>query len=137
MAGTLNNATLIGYLGQDPEVRSTNGGKKVASFSLATSVSWTDKRSGERRQRTEWHRIVVFDEQLVGLSERFLQKGSRVYLEGALQTRKWSDSNGQERFTTEVVLQQFKAMILLLDNKPDQDDDYDGASTDLNDEQPT
>ena len=137
MAGTLNNATLIGYLGQDPEVRSTNGGKKVASFSLATSDSWTDKRSGERRQRTEWHRIVVFDEQLVGLSERFLQKGSRVYLEGALQTRKWSDSNGQERFTTEVVLQQFKAMILLLDNKPDQDDDYDGASTDLNDEQPT
>lgn len=137
MAGTLNNATLIGYLGQDPEVRSTNGGKKVASFSLATSDSWTDKRSGERRQRTEWHRIVVFDEQLVGLSERFLQKGSRVYLEGALQTRKWSDSNGQERFTTEVVLQQFKATILLLDNKPDQDDDYDGASTDLNDEQPT
>ena len=137
MAGTLNNATLIGYLGQDPEVGSTNGGKKVASFSLATSDSWTDKRSGERRQRTEWHRIVVFDEQLVGLSERFLQKGSRVYLEGALQTRKWSDSNGQERFTTEVVLQQFKATILLLDNKPDQDDDYDGASTDLNDEQPT
>lgn len=137
MAGTLNNATLIGYLGQDPEVRSTNGGKKVASFSLATSDSWTDKRSGERRQRTEWHRIVVFDEQLVGLSERFLQKGSRVYLEGALQTRKWSDSNGQERFTTEVVLQQFKATILLLDNKPDQDDDYDGASTDLNDEHPT
>lgn len=137
MAGTLNNATLIGYLGQDPEVRSTAGGKKVASFSLATSDSWTDKRSGERRQRTEWHRIVVFDEQLVGLSERFLQKGSRVYLEGALQTRKWSDSNGQERFTTEIVLQQFKATILLLDNKPDQDDGYDGASTDLDDEHPT
>lgn len=117
MAGSVNKVILVGNIGKDPEIRQTNDGKKVASFSLATSESWKDRMSGERRERTEWHRVVIFNDRLVDVTERFLKKGSKIYLEGALQTRKWTDNNGQERYTTEVVLQQFRGELTMLDGR--------------------
>lgn len=119
MAGSVNKATLVGCLGKDPEVRTTQGGQKVVSFSLATSDTWNDRQSGERRERTEWHRVVVFNEHLADVAERFLRKGRKVYLEGTLRTRKWTDQSGQERYTTEVVLEKFRGELVLLDNKQD------------------
>ena len=104
MAGSVNKVILIGNLGRDPEIRSTNDGTRVANMSVATSESWKDKASGERKERTEWHRVVVFNDRLVEIIEKYLKKGSKVYLEGALQTRKWTDKDDQERYTTEVVL---------------------------------
>src|SRR3978361_1528532 len=104
MAGSVNKVTLLGRLGKDPEVRNSQGGAKIVSFSLATSDQWTDKASGERQERTEWHRVVIFNEQLASVAERFLAKGSMVYLEGALQTRKWTDNAGVERTSTEILL---------------------------------
>ena len=114
MAGSVNKVILIGRLGKDPEVRNTQGGGKVVSFSLATSDQWTDKASGERKERTEWHRIVIFNEQIAGVAERFLSKGSMVHLEGALQTRGWTDNAGVERYSTEVVLARFRGELTLL-----------------------
>jgi single-strand DNA-binding protein len=117
MAGSVNKVILVGNLGRDPEVRSTQDGSKMANFSLATSDTWRDKASGERRERTEWHRVVIFNENLAKIAEQYLTKGSKVYLEGQLQTRKWQDQSGQDRYSTEVVLQQFRGELTLLDSR--------------------
>jgi single-strand DNA-binding protein len=118
---SVNKVMLVGNVGKDPEIRRTQDGAIVASFSVATSERWKDKSSGERKERTEWHNVVVFNEQLAGVVEKFVKKGSKVYVDGALQTRKWTDKNGQDRFTTEIVLQKFRGEIQLLD-KMDRDD---------------
>lgn len=117
MAGSLNKVTLIGNLGADPEFRSTGEGKELATFSLATTESWKDRATGEKKERTEWHRIVVFNEGLVGVIKNYVQKGSKLYIEGSLQTRKWTDNNGVEKYTTEVILQNFSSQMILLDSK--------------------
>ncbi len=117
MAGSINKVILVGNLGRDPEVRSTQDGSKMANFSLATSDTWRDKASGERRERTEWHRVVIFNDRLVDVAEKYLRKGSKVYVEGQLQTRKWTDQSGQERSTTEVVLTRFRGELTMLDGR--------------------
>ena len=117
MAGSVNKVILIGNLGRDPEIRATQDGTKVANLSIATSESWRDKSSGERREKTEWHRVVIFNERLVDVAERFLKKGSKIYLEGQLQTRKWTDQSGVEKYTTEIVLQRFRGELTMLDGK--------------------
>jgi len=117
MAGSVNKVILIGNLGKDPEIRSTNDGTKIANFTLATSENWRDKASGERRERTEWHRVAVFNDRLVDVIEKYVKKGAKVYVEGALQTRKWTDKEGQERYTTEVVLQKFRGELTMLDSR--------------------
>ena len=117
MAGSINKVILIGNLGRDPEVRLSQDGKKIVNFSIATSESWKDKTSGERREKTEWHRIVIFSDGLAGIAERFLKKGSKVYLEGTLQTRKWTGNDGIEKYTTEVVLQGFNSTLTMLDGR--------------------
>ena len=115
MAGSVNKVILVGNLGRDPEIRSFQNGGRVASFSIATSESWKDKQSGERKERTEWHRISVLNESLVGIVERYLKKGAKVYVEGQLETRKWTDKDGQEKFSTEVVLRPFRGELTMLD----------------------
>ncbi len=122
MAGSVNKVILIGNLGKDPEVRNTQSGSKIVTFSLATSESWTDKASGERKEKTEWHRVVVFNERIADIAERFLSKGRKVYVEGALQTRKWTDQSGQEKYTTEVIIDRFRGELTLVDSNPDRDD---------------
>ena len=117
MAGSVNKVILVGNLGRDPEIRSTQDGLKIVNLSLATSESWRDKNSGERRERTEWHRVVIFNEKLGEVAEKFLKKGAKIYVEGALQTRKWTDQGGQERYSTEVVLQRFRGELTMLDGK--------------------
>ncbi len=117
MAGSVNKVILIGNLGRDPEIRNTQDGSKVANLSVATSESWKDRNSGERRERTEWHRVVVFNDRLVDVIERYLKKGSKVYLEGQLQTRKWTDQSGQEKYSTEVVLQKYRGELTMLDGR--------------------
>ena len=117
MSGSVNKVILVGNVGRDPEVRRLNSGEPVASFSVATSETWRDKASGERRERTEWHNIVIFNENLAKIAEQYLKKGSKVYLEGQLQTRKYTDKNGQERQTTEVVLQRYRGELTLLDSR--------------------
>ena len=109
MAGSVNKVILVGNLGRDPETRQTQDGKPIANFTVATNETWKDRQSGERRERVEWHRVVIFNEHLAEIAQRYLHKGSKVYLEGQLQTRKWTDQSGQERYTTEVVLQRFRA----------------------------
>jgi single-strand DNA-binding protein len=116
MAG-VNKVILVGNLGKDPEIRSMQNGGRVASFSLATSETWQDRVTGERKERTEWHRIAVFNENLVSVIERFVKKGSKIYIEGQLETRKWTDQQGQERYTTEVVLRQFRGELTMLDGR--------------------
>ena len=111
----LNPAMLIGNLGKDPNIRTTNSGSKVATFSVATSESWKDKATGERKERTEWHNVVVFNEGLVKVAEQYLRKGSKAFVEGELRTRKWTDQSGAERWTTEIVLSQFRGQLILLD----------------------
>ena len=115
MAKYLNKVQLIGNVGQDPEVRNVQSGDKIVSFSLATSESWTDRVSGEKRERTEWHRVVIFGNGLAGVAEQYLRKGSKVFVEGQLQTRKWQDQSGAERSTTEIALRPFKGDLILLD----------------------
>jgi single-strand DNA-binding protein len=115
MAGSVNKVILIGNLGADPEIRRTQDGRPIANLRLATSESWRDKTSGERREKTEWHRVVIFNENLCRIAEQYLKKGSKVYIEGALQTRKWQDQSGQDRYSTEVVLQNFRGELTLLD----------------------
>jgi single-strand DNA-binding protein len=115
---SLNKVQLIGHLGKDPDVRSMQTGGKVCKLSIATSESWKDK-AGERQERTEWHRVVIFNENLVGIAERYLRKGSKVYLEGQLETRKWTDKDGDEKHTTEVVLRPYRGEIILVDTKQD------------------
>ena len=117
MAGSVNKVILVGNLGRDPEVRHTNDGNKIVNFSIATSETWKDRQSGERRERTEWHRIVIFNENLGNVAEQYLRKGSKVYIEGQLQTRKWTDQSGQEKYTTEVVLQRFRGELQMLDSR--------------------
>ncbi len=117
MAGSVNKVILVGNLGRDPEVRSTQDGSKIVNLSVATSDRWRDRQSGEQRERTEWHRVVIFNEKLGEIAERYLKKGSKVYLEGALQTRKWTGNDNQERYTTEVVLQRFRGELTLLDGR--------------------
>jgi single-strand DNA-binding protein len=117
MAGSVNKVILIGNLGRDPEIRSTQDGARIATFSVATSETWRDKATGERKDRTEWHRVVVFNDRLVEVIEKYVKKGAKVYLEGALQTRKWTDNSGQERYTTEVVLGRFRGELTMLDSR--------------------
>ncbi len=119
MAGSVNKVILIGNLGRDPEIRTTQDGTRIAHLSVATSETWRDRNSGERRERTEWHRVVIFDDKLADVAEKYLRKGSKVYLEGQLQTRKWTDQQGVEKYTTEVVLQRFRSQLTLLDPKPE------------------
>jgi single-strand DNA-binding protein len=128
MVSALNKVLLLGYVGRDPEVRSTPGGARIANFSLATSESWRDKVTGERKERTEWHRIVVFNEKLVAIVEQYLRSGVRVYIEGALQTRKWTDQSRRERHTTEVVMQRFDSKLIMLGNASDAEEDADDVS---------
>jgi len=116
MAGSVNKVILVGNLGRDPEIRFTQSGQKIANMSIATSEQWRDKSSGERREKTEWHRVVVFDERLADIVEKYVKKGSKVYLEGSLQTRKWTGNDGIEKYTTEVVLQRFSGVLTMLDS---------------------
>jgi single-strand DNA-binding protein len=138
MAGSVNKVILVGNLGRDPEIRSTNDGTRIANLALATSENWRDRNSGERKERTEWHRVVIFNERLVEIAEKYLRKGSKIYVEGALQTRKWTDNQGMERFSTEVVLQRFRGELTMLDGGrgsgameggADYDDSYMGGET--------
>jgi single-strand DNA-binding protein len=115
----INKVTLLGNIGQDPEIRTTQGGKELASFSLATSETWKDKTSGEKKIKSEWHKVVIFNDNLVNLVKNYTQKGSKIYLEGKLQTRDWEDKNGNKKYTTEIILNGFESKIVLLDNKGD------------------
>ena len=117
MAGSVNKVIIIGNLGQDPEVRNFPSGGKVCNFSVATSENWKDKNTGERRERTEWHRVSITSEPLVRVAEQYLRKGSKVYLEGQLETRKWQDQSGQDKYTTEVVLRPYRSELTMLDSK--------------------
>lgn len=116
---SVNKACLLGNLGQDPDVRTTQDGSKIVNMSIATSERWKDRNTGEKRERTEWHRVVIFNEALAGIAEQYLRKGSKVYVEGKLQTRKWTDQSGQDRYTTEVVLQRFNGELVLLGGRED------------------
>ena len=117
MAGSLNRVMLIGNLGRDPEVRSFQNGNKVCNLRIATSEAWKDKQSGERKERTEWHSVAIFNEGLVRIAEQYLKKGSKVYLEGHLQTRKWQDQSGADKYSTEIVLQGFNGTLTMLDGR--------------------
>ena len=117
MAGSVNKVILVGNLGSDPEIRHTQDGRPIATFSIATSESWRDKSTGERREKTEWHRIVIFSEGLCRVVEQYVKKGSKLYIEGALQTRKWTDQSGVEKYTTEIVLQGFGSTLVMLDSR--------------------
>ena len=151
MAGSVNKVILIGNLGRDPEVRHTNEGVPIVNMSLATSESWRDRASGERRERTEWHRVVIFNEKLGEIAQKYLRKGSKVYLEGQLQTRKWTDQSGVEKYSTEVILNRFRGELTMLDTRSGSDsygEQYDesqapapasapaGSGDDLDDEIP-
>ena len=117
MAGSVNKVTLLGNLGRDPEVRSTQEGMKIVNLSIATSERWKDRNSGEQREKTEWHRVVIFNENLARIAEQYLRKGSTVYIEGQLQTRKWTDQQGVEKYTTEIVLQRYRGELTLLGSR--------------------
>ncbi|MCS6759635.1 MAG: single-stranded DNA-binding protein [Candidatus Devosia euplotis] len=121
MAGSVNKVILVGNLGADPEVRNLPSGGKVVNLSIATSENWKDKNTGERREKTEWHRVVIFSEGLARVAESYLKKGSKVYIEGQLQTRKWQDQSGQDKYSTEIVLQGFNSTMTLLDGRGDGD----------------
>ena len=119
MAGSVNKVIIMGNLGKDPEIRNFPNGGRVCNFSVATSESWRDKNSGEKQERTQWHNISILSEPLVNIAEKFLKKGSKVYLEGQLETRKWQDNSGSDRYSTEIVLRPYKGEITLIDNKAD------------------
>jgi len=121
---SLNRVMLIGSLGRDPEIRTLNNGERVANFSLATSERWTDKSTGDKKEKTEWHNIVVFNDGLATICEKYLKKGSKVYIEGSIQTRKWTDKDGNERYSTEVVIQRFGGNIVLLSGKDEESKPY-------------
>ncbi len=114
---SVNKVILVGNLGQDPEIRSTSDGREIANFSIATSENWKDKSTGERKEKTEWHRVVVFSSGLVGVIKNYVKKGTKLYIEGQLQTRKWSDSNGVDKYTTEVVLQNYNSSLQIIDSR--------------------
>ncbi|MBV8535276.1 MAG: single-stranded DNA-binding protein [Alphaproteobacteria bacterium] len=134
MAGSVNKVILVGNLGRDPEIRSFQNGGRVANLSVATSENWRDKATGERKERTEWHRVAIFNDRLVEVVEKYLKKGAKVYIEGQLETRKWTDQSGQEKYTTEVVLRQFRGELTMLDGRGGggagggPDDDMGGAA---------
>ena len=133
MSGSVNKVTLIGNLGRDPEIRAMQNGDKIVQLSIATSDRWKDKNSGEQRERTEWHRVVIFNDALGKIAEQYLKKGSTVYLEGQLQTRKWTDQqSGQDKYTTEVVLQRYRGELTLLGSRPDNqiNNDYNKSEID-------
>src|SRR5882762_11454427 len=117
MAGSVNKVILVGNLGKDPEIRRTKDGRPIANLSVATSESWRDKASGERKEKTEWHRVVIFNEGLCNVAEQYLKKGAKVYIEGQLQTRKWQDQNGVDKYSTEIVLQGFNSTLTMLDGR--------------------
>ena len=117
MAGSVNKVILVGNLGKDPEIRNAQSGMKIVNLTVATSDSWTDKASGERKEQTEWHRVVIMNDRLADVAEKYLRKGAKVYLEGALQTRKWTDKDGAEKYSTEVVLQNFNGTLVMLDSR--------------------
>jgi single-strand DNA-binding protein len=117
MAGSVNKVILVGNLGKDPEVRRMQSGDPVVNLSLATSETWRDKASGERKEKTEWHRVVIFNKNLAEIAEKYLRKGAKVYVEGSLQTRKWTDKDGQDKYSTEIVLQNFRGELTMLDSK--------------------
>lgn len=116
MAGSVNKVILVGNLGKDPEIRRTQDGKAIANLTVATSETWRDKQSGERKEKTEWHRVVIFNDGLCKVAEQYLKKGAKVYIEGALQTRKWTDKDGIEKYSTEIVLQGFNSQLTMLDS---------------------
>jgi len=137
MSGSVNKVTLVGNLGRDPEIRAMQNGDKIVQLSVATSDRWKDKNSGEQRERTEWHRVVIFNDALGRIAEQYLKKGSTVYLEGQLQTRKWTDQqSGQEKYTTEVVLQRYKGELTLLGSRPENqlENQYNNAQIDQTDQ---
>ncbi len=117
MAGSVNKVILVGNLGKDPEIRTLQDGTKVVNFTMATSETWNDRASGERKERTEWHRVVVFNDRIADVVEKYVKKGAKVYVEGSLQTRKWTDQSGQEKYTTEVVIGRFKGELTMLDTR--------------------
>jgi len=123
MAGSVNKVILVGNLGKDPETRNTQSGGKIVNLTLATSDTWNDKQTGERKERTEWHRVVIFNERVADVAERFLKKGRKVYIEGVLRTRKWTDQSGQEKYTTEVCIEQFRGDLVLIDSNRDNQQD--------------
>lgn len=126
---SVNKVILIGNLGSDPEIRATKDGKEIANLTLATSETWKDRNTGERKEKTEWHRVVIFSEGLVNVVKNYLKKGAKVYVEGQLQTRKWADKDGQEKYSTEVVLQGFNATLVMLSGKSDKDVEADASRT--------
>ena len=135
MAGSVNKVILVGNLGRDPEIRYSQSGVKIVNMRLATSENWKDKQTGERREKTEWHTVVIFDERLADVAEQYLRKGSKIYIEGQLQTRKWTGNDGQERYSTEVVLNRFRGTLTMLDSRRDggggyRDDDRDAPPAD-------
>jgi single-strand DNA-binding protein len=140
MSGSVNKVILVGNLGRDPEIRYSQSGVKIVNMRLATSENWKDKQTGERREKTEWHTVVIFDERLADVAEKYLHKGSKIYIEGQLQTRKWTGNDGQERYSTEVVLNRFRGTLTMLDSRrdgggggggyPERDDDRDASPAD-------
>ena len=128
MAGSVNKVILVGNLGKDPEIRSTQAGKEIANLTIATSESWKDRQSGERKEKTEWHRVSIFNEGLVNISKNYLKKGAKVYIEGQLQTRKWQDQSGQDRYTTEIVLQGYNGSLTMLDGRSGDSGSYSQGS---------
>ena len=128
MAGSVNKVIIVGNVGKDPEIRSTQSGSKIANVTLATSESWNDKASGERKEKTEWHRVVIFNDRLVDVVERFVKKGEKLYVEGSLQTRKWTDQSGQEKYTTEIVVDRFRGDITLLGGRSGGGENHSGSS---------
>jgi len=130
MAGSINKVTLIGNLGKDPEVRHTQDGAPIVTLAIATSDSWKDKATGEKREKTEWHRVVIFNEHLCKVAENYLKKGSKIYIEGSLQTRKWTDNAGVEKYSTEVVLQRYNGELTMLDGRGDGGGDTGGYNQD-------
>lgn len=139
MAGSINKVILIGHLGADPEMRRLNSGDQIANLRIATSESWRDRQTGERKDRTEWHSVVIFNENLAKVADQYLKKGAKVYIEGALQTRKWQDQNGNDRYSTEIVLQKFRGELQLLDSRNDgnaNSNQSSSATRDLDDEIP-
>jgi len=139
MASSVNKVILVGNLGADPEMRRLNSGDQIANLRIATSESWRDRQSGERKDRTEWHSVVIFNENLAKVADQYLKKGAKVYIEGALQTRKWQDQNGNDRYSTEIVLQKFRGELQLLDSRNDGNSNSNQSSSatrDLDDEIP-
>lgn len=127
MSGSVNKVILVGNLGADPEIRRTQDGRPIANLRIATSESWRDKNSGERREKTEWHRVVIYNDGLSGIAENYLRKGSKIYLEGQLQTRKWQDQSGNDRYSTEIVLQAFNSTLTILDSPQGQTNQDQGS----------